>query len=86
MARHKHGRTLRMKLLKAGAKVQHGSSTEYMRIEGNEIADELAKQACLEPMKAQIIEPLEDNSTTRVIRDAVGNEIDYEKATQEINE
>eukprot|EP00959_Pyramimonas_sp_CCMP1952_P081730 1707305-Pyramimonas_sp.AAC.1 len=76
MAGHKHGRTLRMTLLKAGAKLQHGSSTEYMSIhlykvpahsgiEGNEIADELAKQACMEPMKAQIIEPLEDNSTTR---------------------
>eukprot|EP00976_Prorocentrum_cordatum_P065391 1177894-Prorocentrum_minimum.AAC.1 len=76
-----------MILLKVGAKLQHGSSTEYMSIhfykvpahlgiEGNEIADELAKhQACLEPTKAQIIEPLEDNSTTRVIRDAVGNKI-----------
>eukprot|EP00959_Pyramimonas_sp_CCMP1952_P172615 3606800-Pyramimonas_sp.AAC.1 len=59
MARHKHGRTLRMMLLKVGAKLQHGSSTELPRvqvpahagIEGNEIADELAKQACLEPMK-----------------------------------
>eukprot|EP00959_Pyramimonas_sp_CCMP1952_P357962 7494897-Pyramimonas_sp.AAC.1 len=56
----------------------------HSRIEGNEIADELAKQACLEPMKAQIIEPLEDNSTTRVIRDATGSEIDYEKATKQI--
>eukprot|EP00976_Prorocentrum_cordatum_P069711 1179654-Prorocentrum_minimum.AAC.1 len=37
-------------------------------------------------MKAQIIEPLEDNSsTTRVIRDAAGNEICYEKATQQIS-
>ena len=36
-------------------------------------------------MKAQIIEPLEDNSTTRVIRDAAGNEIDYGKATQQIS-
>ena len=96
MARHKHGRTLRMILLKAGAKLQHGSSTEYMSIhlykvrahsgiEGNEIADELAKRACLEPMKAQIIELLEDNSKTRVIRDAEGNEMDYERATQQIS-
>ena len=36
-------------------------------------------------MKAQIIELLEDNSKTRVIRDAEGNEMDYERATQQIS-
>eukprot|EP00959_Pyramimonas_sp_CCMP1952_P088063 1842398-Pyramimonas_sp.AAC.1 len=64
MAGHKHGRTLRMILLKAGMKTQFGNSTDLMHaqfykvpahagIEGNEIADELAKKACLEPLKAQ---------------------------------
>eukprot|EP00959_Pyramimonas_sp_CCMP1952_P012183 257279-Pyramimonas_sp.AAC.1 len=64
MAKHKHGRTLRTILLKAGAKSQFGGSTvlAHSGIEGNEIADELAKAACLEPMKAQVISPLEDNS------------------------
>eukprot|EP00959_Pyramimonas_sp_CCMP1952_P088183 1844839-Pyramimonas_sp.AAC.1 len=52
-AGHKHGRTLRMILLKAGMKARFGSSTYAMHvhfykvpahsgIEGNEIADELA--------------------------------------------
>eukprot|EP00959_Pyramimonas_sp_CCMP1952_P185532 3879249-Pyramimonas_sp.AAC.2 len=95
MAGHKHGRTLRMILLKAGMKAQFGSSTELMHvhfykvpahsgIEGNEIADELAKAACLEPLKAQIISPLEDNSTVCVITDAVGNTVDFKTAEQQI--
>eukprot|EP00976_Prorocentrum_cordatum_P030041 611563-Prorocentrum_minimum.AAC.1 len=59
MAGHKHGRTLRMLLLKAGMKAQFGT-------------DELAKASCLEPLKAQIISLLEDyNSTVCVIRDDV---------------
>ena len=91
MAKHKHGRTLRMILLKAGAKPQFGSSTDFVHmhfykvpahsgIEGNEIADELAKAACLEPTKAQVINLLEDNSMVCVIiRDSVGNNIDLSK-------
>eukprot|EP00959_Pyramimonas_sp_CCMP1952_P449914 9420518-Pyramimonas_sp.AAC.1 len=96
MAGHKHGRTLRMILLKAGMKVQFGSSTDLMHmhfykvpahseIEGNEIADELAKAACLEPLKAKIISPLEDNYTVCVIRDAVGNKVDFKTAEQQIS-
>ena len=96
MAKQKHGRTLRMILLKAGAKPQFGSSTDFVHmhfykvlahsgIEGNEIADELAKAACLEPIKAQVINPLEDNSMACVIRDSVGNNIDLSNAEQQIS-
>eukprot|EP00959_Pyramimonas_sp_CCMP1952_P475286 9504100-Pyramimonas_sp.AAC.1 len=96
MAKHKHGRTLRMILLKAGAKPQFGSSTDFVHmhfykvpahsgIEGNEIADELAKTACLQPIKAQVINLLEDNSMVCVIRNSVGSNIDLSKAEQQIS-
>eukprot|EP00959_Pyramimonas_sp_CCMP1952_P181743 3799688-Pyramimonas_sp.AAC.1 len=94
MAKNKHDRTLRMILLKAGAKSQFGGSyicistykvLAHSGIEGIEIADELAKAACLEPLKAQVISPLEDNSIVCVIKDSVGNNIDLGRAEQQIS-